>query len=342
MRKDLNLNGMKFFESVARLGRVSMAAEELGVSPSAVSQQIRLLEQQFGVHLFRRNNRRLALTEDGERLYQATGQALRMVNEVYSAIVRQQEHRRFNLRVSPSFGVRWLGPRIKQFLDQNPNWDLRVDATPDFTDFETEVVDADVRYGAGGWSGLHEQNVLHDFVLPLCSPEYLETLKAHGSDPMEHLRKARLIDSVKTHYRWDLWLARYGARGEDMSYQLRFDRSSMAIQLARDGAGVVLESATLAWKEILAGELVPLSNEFQVIEFPAYWVVCPPRHTHRRIVRIFIDWIGTTGRDHDTAVRDRLIAMGCTIAREDGPTLGAPARPDGTGGAGQYNVSAGT
>lgn len=317
MVKDLNLNAMNHFEAVARLGRVSKAAEELGVSPSAVSQQIRLLEQQFGVKLFRREKRRLSLTLDGERLFQTTTQAFRMMRDVRSAIVRQRENRHFIMRVSPSFGVRWLGPRIKNFLDENPGWDLRVDGTPDFTDFETEIVDLDLRYGAGDWSGLHQEAVVDDFVLPLCAPSYLEELRKLSDDPIAQLRQARLIDSVKTHCRWDFWLARRGAMGGRLVYPLRFDRSSMAIQVAADGGGVVLESATLALPEIERGALVPLSVGFEVLRFPAYWLVCPSRHASRRIVRLFSDWIRAEGRQHDAQVAATLTGLGCRIEETD-------------------------
>ena len=321
MMKDINLNAMNYFEAVARLGGISKAAEELGVSPSAVSQQIRQFEQQFGVLLFRREKRRLSLTSDGERLFQTTSQAFRMMRDVRQAIQRQREARHFILRVSPSFAVRWLAPRLKEFLDLTPNWQVRIDAAPDFSDFETEVVDLDLRYGEGGWSGLHQEAVMHDVVFPMCSPAYLEQLRARSDDPIGQLRHAQLIDSVKTHYRWDFWLARHGVMGERMVYPLRLDRSSMALQLATDGAGVVLESTTLALPELESGALVPLSTAFEAIRFPAYWLVCPARHTNRRIVRIFSDWIRELGAAHDARARDLVTGFGLRIDEQQGRQL---------------------
>ncbi|SLN62863.1 Glycine cleavage system transcriptional activator [Aquimixticola soesokkakensis] len=321
MVNDFNLNAMNYFEAVARLGGVTKAAEELRVSPSAVSQQIRQLEQQFGVRLFRREKRRLLLTLDGERLFQTTTQAFRMMRDVRSAIQRQRENRHFNIRVSPSFAVRWLGPRVKAFLDHCPDWDLRIDAAPNFSDFETEVVDLDLRYGEGQWSGLHTECMVHDVVLPMCSPDYLATLRAASNDPIGQLRAARLIDSVKTHYRWDFWLAQRGVMGERMIYPLRFDRSSMALQLAVDGGGVVLESSTLALNELESGALVPLSTAFEAIRFPAYWIACPARHTNRRIVRIFSDWMRSEGRLHDARAAALITRLGCRIRDETGPQV---------------------
>lgn len=233
--RDINLKATEYFEAVARLGTVTKAAQELGVSPSAVSQQLGALEAQFGVKLFRREKRRLILTLDGDRLFQTTTQAFGALRNARSAIGRQRDMRSLTIRVSPSFGVRWLGPRIAAFAKQNLDWNIRIDATPDFSAFETEAVDLDLRYGIGSWAGLTVEPVMNDLALPMCSPEYLNRLDAHGDDLLAHLRAARLIDSVKTLYRWDFWLASNRIDLPDVAYPFRFDRSSMSIEMARQG-----------------------------------------------------------------------------------------------------------
>ncbi len=316
MSRDLNLNSMAHFEAVARLGGIARASEELLVSPSAVSQQIRLLEQQLGVRLFHREKRHLRLTIDGERLFQTTTQAFRSIREVRAAIVRQRESFGLSLRVSPSFGVRWLSPRLIEFSRANPNWELRVDATPNFSDFETEIVDLDLRYGEGGWAGLYSDCVVNDLVLPMCSPSYLEELRAISDDPREQLRHARLIDSVKTYFRWDYWLPLNNVADVAMSYPYRFDRSSMSVQLAKDGAGVILESTAVAFEELRSGQLTPLSSAFEVIEFPGYWLVCPTRHMARRPVKIFAEWIHDAGAQDNAVIRDWFRERDMTIRFE--------------------------
>jgi len=317
----LNLNALTNFEAVARLGGVSKAAEELKVTPSAVSQQLRSLEHQLGVRLFRRENRRLSLTIDGERLYQTATQAFESIREVRNAIMRQRESFQLSMRVSPSFGERWLAPRLEEFSRDHPTWELRVDATPDFSDFETEVIDLDLRYGDGGWGGLYASCILNDFILPLCSPAYLEELRAGSSDPREQLRGARLIDSSKAYFRWDYWLPRNGVQGARMSYPFRFDRSSMSVQLAKKGAGVVLESTTIALDDLLCGALVPVSSAFDVIEFPAYWVVCPARHMNRRAVRLFSNWVAREGERDAERARAYLSSHGCRSTLERRPSF---------------------
>lgn len=319
--RGINIKATEYFEAVARLGTVTRAAEELGVSPSAVSQQVRLLESQFGVKLFRRQKRRLVLTLDGDRLFETTTQALGAIRNARSAITRQRDVRNLTLRVSPGFGERWLGPRIAGFAAENPEWNIRVDATPDFTAFEAEPVDFDLRYGLGGWSGLSVTCIMHDFVLPLCSPDYLETLRNVSADPVKQLGAARLIDSVKALFRWDLWLASNRIELPALVYPFRFDRSAMSIELAKQGGGLALDSVTLCLPELRTGELVPFSSAFAVIDFPAYWFVCPARHFNRRIVTRFSDWLLQAGREHGDEARVLLGDFGCSIRSEDGPDL---------------------
>ncbi|MBW9080620.1 LysR family transcriptional regulator [Rhizobium pusense] len=309
--RDLNLKGTEYFEAVARLSSVTKAAEELGISPSAVSQQLSLLEAQLGVKLFRREKRRLVLTLDGDRMFQTTTQAFSAIRNARSAISLQRHTRNFVIRVSPSFGVRWLGPRVGTFAAENEDWNIRIDATPDFTAFDTENVDVDLRYGMGTWSGVAVTPLMHDLILPLCSPGYLERLREIDPDPARQLAKARLIDSVKTLYRWDLWLAFNKVHIPKVNYALRFDRSSMSIEMAKQGGGIALDSVTLCLGELQRGELVPFTTSFEVLEFPAYWFVCPSRHLSRRIVQRFSSWMTAACQAHDAAARAHLEGLGC-------------------------------
>ncbi|WP_238367278.1 LysR family transcriptional regulator [Mesobacterium pallidum] len=308
--RDINLKATEYFEAVARLGTVTRAAAELGVSPSAVSQQVSALEAQFGVKLFRREKRRLVLTLDGDRLFQTTTKAFHALRNARSAIARQRDLRNLVLRTSPSFGVRWLGPRIADFAAENPDWNIRVDATPDYSAFETEAIDLDLRYGNGDWPGLTVNPAMSDLVMPLCSPAYRDGL---DGDLATRLASARLIDSAKALYRWDLWLAAQGIALPDLTYPFRFDRSSMAIELAKQGGGVALDNAALCLTELERGELVPLCPEVPVVVFPAYWIVSPPRHFNRRIVARFDSWLRARAAEHETQVRACLTAMGCSF-----------------------------
>lgn len=327
--RDINLKATEYFEAVARLGSVTKAAEELGISPSAVSQQIRILETQFGVRLFRREKRRLVLTLDGDRLFHTTTQAFSALRNASSTIMRQRETRSLEVRVSPSLGERWLVQRIADFADRHTDWVVRIDATPEFTEFETETVDCEVRYGLGSWPGLSVGLVLHDLVLPLCTPSYRDRLRQHSADLAEQIQAARLIDSAKTIYRWEVWLAAQGIEIAQLSLPLRFDRSSMSLDLARRGAGVALDSVTLCLPDLISGDLVPLAPERPVFDFPAYWFVCPARHLNRRIVKEFFDWLRDASTRHDALARVQLMKHGCRMIspqREGSLATQPPAR----------------
>ena len=311
--RDINIRAISHFEAVARLGTVTKAAAELGISPSAVSQQIKLLEGQFGVKLFRREKRRLVLTPDGDKLFQTTTRAFSAIRNARSAITCERNTRNLTIRVSPSFGVRWLGSRIADFAGANPDWSIRVNATPDFTAFDTEAVDLDLRYGLGGWTGLTVNKVMHELVLPMCSPAYLEKLRAVSDDPCEQIRAARLIDSVKMLYPWDIWLASNRIDVKGLSCPFRFDRSSMSIEMAKQSGGLALDSVILCLPELQRGELVPFSTDFEVVDFPAYWFVCPSQHFNRRIINRFWEWLTGMMAKHEAETRLLLSNLGCAF-----------------------------
>jgi DNA-binding transcriptional LysR family regulator len=122
-------------------------------------------------------------------------------------------------------------------------------------------------------------------------------------------------------YRWDIWLASNKIDVLDLNYPFRFDRSSMSIELAKQGGGLVLESISLCLPELENGQLVPFSTEFDVVDFPAYWFVCPPRHLNRRIVSRFAEWLGAACKEHELRARAALGGLGCTFRPEMGPQL---------------------
>ena len=325
MSRGLNLNAFVYFEAVARRGTLTRAAEELSVSPSAVSQQVKLLEQQLGVKLFRRDGRVLSLTLEGEQLFQTSNTALRMLRVARDGLGKTHETRRLNLRVTPSFGVRWLGPRLSDFITRHPDWDLRVDAAPDPTDFDREIMDFDIRYGTGVWTGFHMQPVVQDHVLPLASPAYLASLSGQGID---RLNQARLIDSARAICKWDFWLYRNGIETRANRKTILMDRSTMAIQLALDGVGVVLESLALVADDVAQGRLVPVTPHLPVVSFPAYWLLCPQRYLSRRAVRLFLEWITVQATAHEAQVAGIADTHGLTHETVDAVTefigAGAP------------------
>lgn len=314
-----SLNAFVYFEAVARHSRVSTAADEIGVSTSAVSQRIKSLEASLGVRLFRRVKRRLILTVEGERLYQSTSEALSILRGARGRVSLQRDSYKLSLRVSPSYGDRWLGPRLTQFISENPNWELHVNATPELTDFEKENVDLDVRYGAGDWNHLYTELVLSDAVLPLCAPGYLTHPCRSRSQFNDALSKARLIHTVKSHMTWECWSRYHDCAEARSDGGLRFDRASMSLQAARDGAGIVLETAALAFDDLCAGTLIPMYPKIGVLKYPAYWLICPSRHLSRRPAAVFRDWLLEKSKEHEEQRSQLLASLGCKPVVEIDP-----------------------
>lgn len=285
MQRQSSLNGYLHFEAVARCGSLSRAAEELSVSPSAVSQQIKLFEQSMGVALFRRTGRALVLTHDGEQLFQTASAALRMLRNARSDIVRPSETRRLSLRISPALGQIWLGSRLPGFIGAAPEQKLRL-AAGGLSDFDEDGIDIEIRYGIGEWPNLLVQPLMRDTILPLAAPEFLRKLDPH--DPLE---SAPLIDSAWNLVQWDGWFAHCGLKHLRTGRKLVVDNSTMVLDMAANGIGVALESLALAAPLIHAGRLVPLCPDKPALSFPAYWLVCPQGHTSFDAVRAFSNWV---------------------------------------------------
>lgn len=310
MTRPPNMNAIMYFESVARHARVNIAAEELLVSPSAVSQQIKSLEEQMGVLLFRRVKRRLILTEEGERFYHSASEAMNLLRSARHRVSLKREHSKLIIRVAASFGALWLGPKISEYISQNAGVDLHIDATSELTDFEKENVDFEIRYGTDLSNGLHSKSLISDRVLPLCTPEMAKTAREVGAAKM--LSTSRLIHTVKAAISWRAWLDSNDFMEIEDLGGLRFDRSSMALQAAKDGLGVVLESATLAMNELQSGALVPLSPERGTMDFSTYHLICPARHLNRREVKSFADWIEEKAILHEAEKSPLLASLGVT------------------------------
>ena len=264
----------------------------------------------MGVLLFRRVKRRLVLTEQGERLYQSATEALGLLRNAQARVSRKREHRSLRIRVAASFGVRWLGPLVTDFISENPGIELHVDATSELTDFEKENVDLEIRYGMRAPIGLHARALVVERVLPLCSPKIAAAARETGVQAV--LERTRLIHTVKAAISWNEWLAENNLENVDASHGLKFDRSSMSLQAACDGAGVVLETATLALNELRSGALVPLAPELGSLTFPTYWLTCPPRHLNRRGVIVFDAWIDKKADAHELEKSRLLESLGAS------------------------------
>lgn len=283
----LPLRAIVVFDVVARCRSLTKAAAELFVTPSAVSQQIHALELHLGTTLLSKAGRGVVLTEAGERYFEMIAEDVQRITEATQRIRGFRSRSVLTVRTTPTLGNKWLLPRLRSFLDANPDVELRLNGTTEPTDFTREAVDLEIRHGEGRWPGMFVEGLAEEAFLPVCSPSYA----AAGSLAASDLPARRLIHSVKAQVQWPQWFALAGAMPDVEWRRLLFDRSHMAIDAAADGLGVALESTLMMWRELRDGHLVcPVAHPPRVT-LTTQWIVCPFDHLHRAKVRLFLDWL---------------------------------------------------
>jgi LysR family glycine cleavage system transcriptional activator len=281
------LNALRVFEAAARLGSFKAAADELSVTPSAVSHQIANLEAVLNVPLFDRAGRKLSLNETGEAYSRGIHDALSRLSRATEEATDNSADLALNILASPSFASKWLMPRIDDFLSEHPEWRVRVEATT----AQSLLSDADVGifYGAPTETGLDVTPIVAERVLVLCSPKLMEQgppLK-QPSDVTEHV----LIDSRNRH-QWRNWLKSYGIANSSVRREMSVGRSAVAIDAALQGLGIILESDFLAADEIADGRLIaPFDDIESTPSEDAYFLVTRHGAPGKRPVTSFVDWI---------------------------------------------------
>ena len=281
------------FYQVATLHSVRAAAQALNVTPSAVSQQLRTLEEQLGTTLTTTRNRKLHLTEAGERYFELISDNIAGIEAATALIRGTPQSTTLTIRATPTIATKWLLPRIKGFLDENPSIDLRLDGTNEPTDFARDHVDLEIRHGIGRWPGLHVQPLATEHFLPVCSPDFAAAASLTAND----ITGLRQIRSVKAQIQWPDWFTAQGLTPPKAPRRLSFDRSHMAIDAAVQGLGIALESTLMMDDELRAGRLViPVSNTPKM-PITTQWLVCPPSHLNRRRIRKFLGWISQEARN---------------------------------------------
>lgn len=283
----LPLRAIAVFHTAARAGSISRAAQELGVTPSAVSQQIASLEVQLGTSLMVKAGRRVRLTEAGERYFEMIAENLDQISEATQNVRGYLSRNSLNVRASPTLATKWLLPRLSRFIDAQPDLEVRIDASNEPTDFSREGVDIDIRHGEGNWPGLFVEGVAEERFLPVCAPGFC----APGTLDVADLPRYRLIHSVKSQMQWGRWFLASGVTASASWGRVLFDRSHMAIDAAVNGIGIALESDLMMWRELRDGTLAcPLSHPPPASRV-TQWLVCPHDRLRQRQVRAFLDWV---------------------------------------------------
>ncbi|MDE2446339.1 MAG: transcriptional regulator GcvA [Alphaproteobacteria bacterium] len=301
LEKFPGLRSLRAFNAAAQHLSFTKAASELGVTPAAISHQIKEIEDQIGVELFSRTSRSMALTREGEILSTAAAESLDMLARAIKRIKRLENRNQLKVSASPSIAAKWLVPRLDRFLDLVPGADVRIDVTANVLDFERDDVDIAIRFGEGRYPGLKADLLFQDKVFPVCSPRLitkqkpLNTPKDLLHHPLIHLD----YDAQGTPWpNWKMWMQAAGIRDFDDKRGLHFGQTSLTVQAAIDGHGVALGDSTLVADDLLAGRLVkPFELSLRAPPQFAYHVISPLDSTQNPLVDAFRQWCLTEAKE---------------------------------------------
>lgn len=285
--KDLNLiplNGLRAVEAVLRLGGLRAAAEELGVTQGAVSQQIIKTEAALGVRLFNRGPRGLEPTRHGRRIAEPLQAGFRDLARAVS-LSQTRIVDQVSLSVPPVFAAKWLVWRLHRFSAANPDLRVAIDAAMTLVDLDDYGVDACIRVGEGGWGGVRATRLRDVRVFPVCAPD----LAAALSRP-EDLAALPIIRDRDTNLDWDLWLVPNGLDASILPKGPTYSDASLCLDAAIAGQGVFLAWETLAQDALTAGRLVaPLPGRFRSGQ--SYWFIESARRGRSAAVGRFFEWL---------------------------------------------------
>jgi LysR family glycine cleavage system transcriptional activator len=287
------LNALRAFEAAARHLSFNAAAAELNVTPAAISHQIKALEADLGVKLFRRLNRAVRLTDAGQACLPGLRDAFERIAQAVSRARQGGSVGLLTVTASPAVASKWLVPRLERFRTRYPEIDLRIDASMRIVNLVREDVHVGLRYGAGNYPGLHTERLLRSAVFPVCAPALLK-----GEHPLrtpEDLRHHTLIHDETIAYDpsspdWAMWLRAAGVADLDTSHGLHFNQAALALDAAIGGRGVTLARDVFAADDLAAGRLVRPFGKAVPVEFAIY-IVMPPAVVAAPKVKAFRDWL---------------------------------------------------
>jgi LysR family glycine cleavage system transcriptional activator len=299
------LNALRAFEAAARLGSFSAAAQELRVTDSAVSQQVRTLERYLGTRLFKRLPRGLLLTELGSTYLPVLTAGFDRLSEATLRLRSAGVGGLLTVATLPAFASGWLLPRIARFREHYPRVDLLLKTGRALADFRREDVDLAIRFGTGASGGTKSILLLAEDVFPVASP----TLVSTSVIPMQvaDLRTLPLLHDVDAHPRqpwlsWQAWFERAGVESPTALRGLQFTDSIVLLSAAVAGLGVALGRGPNIEGLLARGQLMRLTPDSWRAAW-SYHLVAPPVNFSRPNVRAFVDWIVAEARGNHPHTR---------------------------------------
>jgi LysR family glycine cleavage system transcriptional activator len=301
------LSSLRAFEAAARHMSFRKAAEELNVTPAAISHQLKTLEDYLGVRLFRRANRRVELTPAARAAVPYLHEGFKAIVEGVERLRRGEGSNMLTVSAAPSFAGKWLMPRLHRFVSRFPQIDVRLlarmrSARPvtaalpvrrDINDTSLDDADVAIRFGDGDFPGMRVERLLELTVTPMASPQLLRS--GEPLQRIEALRHYTLLHDDTGYFRsgrlnWDCWLHAAGVTGIDTSHGVHFSHANLAIDAAVDGLGVLLSLPALAAADLAVGRLVT-PFELRLPTDYSYYIICDPEESERPAIQAFTDWL---------------------------------------------------
>lgn len=281
------ISALRAFEVAARCLSFTQAARELNVTQGAVSHQVKGLEELLGVKLFHRERQRLRLTDNGLGYLPFVREAIDRLKAGADYLNARENSGVLTVSVSPNFAAKWLVNRMGDFNRNAPDIDLRITASMDHVDFDSNDVEMAVRHGHGDWPDLHVTKLTREDIFPVASPEFLRANPGLRS-PADLMQQTLLNDTSRND--WPLWFAAADLDAEKVVLGPSFDQTNIVIDAAIAGQGVALARSALAAHDIRTGKLVRMFD----VSLPApygYFIVCPKATADQNKIVRFRDWL---------------------------------------------------
>lgn len=295
----LPLNALRAFEAAAKHLSFKKAADELNVTPAAISQQIRTLEEYLDVRLFRRSNRGLILTERAQLSLSPLREGFEKLDIAVEMIRDTGQSDTLRVSVSPSLASKWLVPRLDRFYEQNPSVIVKINASMGLTDFKDGEADLALRYGGGNYAGLHVSPLLKETIIAVCSPTLLPdsgTLSPEDIAGLTVIHDDSALEDESSPT-WTMWQKAAGIAVAGGQRALHFNQTSLAIEAAVAGKGIALTKSSIAEGDLKAGRLVRLFDAELPVNF-AHYIVCPKQNLRISHVKAFIEWLEIEAEIH--------------------------------------------
>ena len=281
-----SLSGLRAFDAAARLGSFKAAAGELKVTPTAISHQVRTLEEQLGFALFIREVRNIRLTQEGLELSMATNKAFSTLAEALSSL--EESENRITVSTTPAFAALWLVPRVKDFEDVHPDFSLNVTTSTKNTDLSRDrSVDLVIRYGTGRQEeGMFNRLFFTERVGVFGSPQLLGKSDITEMTLIETLWQNQDLPTVT----WDHWLTKRGLNPKDFTKRRHFDEEQHVLQAGLAGQGLILISCLLVEDILSRGWLEPFDPGYR-LDGLSYTILSTKERSRARKTRTFINWL---------------------------------------------------